>query len=53
MIAIRCHPRIRILKGILAKIEPRATAAAAPVPAAKPDDRPRAALAAMERPRRG
>jgi len=46
-------PRLRLLKGILAKIEPPPTVTAAPVPAARRGDRPRAALAAMKRPRGG
>jgi hypothetical protein len=45
-------PRIRTLKGILNKIEPRAVTAA-PLPSSKPGDQPRAALAAMKRRRRG
>jgi hypothetical protein len=41
-------PRIRTLEAILAKIEPQSTVTAAPFPAAKPGDRPRATLAAMK-----
>jgi hypothetical protein len=45
-------PRILNLKAILTKIEPQPTVAASPFPAAKPGDRPRAALLARKR-RRG
>jgi hypothetical protein len=45
-------PRILTLKAILAKVEPQPEALAAPLPAAKPGDRPRAALAARKRRRR-
>jgi hypothetical protein len=46
-------PRLRILKGILAKIEPQPAVTTAPLSAAKPGDQPRAALAAMKGRRRG
>jgi hypothetical protein len=41
-------PRVQTLKAILAKLEPP-TVAAEPLPTSKPRDRPRAALAAMEK----
>jgi hypothetical protein len=41
-------PRVKTLKAILAKLEPP-TVAAEPLPTSKPRDRPRAALAAMEK----
>ena len=46
-------PRVQTLKAILAKLEPAPAAPAAPRPTSKPGDRPRAALAAMKRRRRG
>jgi hypothetical protein len=46
-------PRILTLKAILAKIEPPPAVTAKPLPTTKPGDRPRAALAAMKRRRRG
>jgi hypothetical protein len=46
-------PRIRTLQAILAKVEPPSTVARAPVPTSTPGDRPRAAVAARKRQRRG
>ena len=46
-------PRIRTLEAILAKIEPQSTVTRAPLPASKSGDRPRAAVAARKRQRRG
>jgi hypothetical protein len=46
-------PRIRTLKSILAKIEPPRPVITRPLPALRPCDRPRAALSAIKRRRRG
>jgi hypothetical protein len=46
-------PRVQTLKAILAKLEPAPEAIAQPVPASKPGDRPRAAVAATKRRKRG
>jgi hypothetical protein len=46
-------PRIQTLKGILAKLEPPPAVTAEVLPTLKPGDRPRGALAAMKRRRRG
>jgi hypothetical protein len=46
-------PRVQTLRAILAKLEPPPVVAVEPRPSSKPGDRPRAALAAMKRRRRG
>jgi len=53
MIRYPLSPRVQMLKAILAKLQPPAAGIAEPLPTAKPEDRPRAALAAMKRRRRG
>jgi hypothetical protein len=45
--------RIQTLRSILAKLKPPPAVTAEPLPRSKPGDRPRAALAAMKRRRRG